>query len=78
MKLIAIKSKQRDTAEALEVIDNLRAKVAAGEIVGFAVVGISADDTAYGWMSCTEHVSRLRMMGAVANLGACLHRGDLD
>lgn len=62
-----------DTTAALGVLDDLRRRVAEGSVVAFAAVGIEADDTTRGWTSCTRHVSRLRMMGAIASMEQSYH-----
>jgi hypothetical protein len=64
-----------DTTDALDVIDDLRRRVMAGEVVAFCLVGIDAQDVARVWTSSTRPVSRLRMMGAIANLEHCYHAG---
>ena len=71
MKIIDLKS--GNTKDALDVLDDLRVKVSAGEIIAFAIVGIEPDDTTRSWTSTTRPVSRLRMMGAIANLEQCFH-----
>lgn len=57
-----------DAKEALGIIDDLRKRVASGEIIAFAVVGIEPDDTTRMWTSCTKFVSRLRTIGAISTL----------
>lgn len=55
-------------ATALGVIDDLREKVASGQIVAFAAVGIEPDDSTMMWASCTADVSRLRVIGAMSHM----------
>lgn len=62
---------------ALGVIDDLREKVASGQVVAFAAVGIEEDDTTLAWSSCTQDVSRLRVIGAIAHLGHSYSHGDV-
>lgn len=54
--------------KALDVIDDLRARVVAGDVIAFAAVGVEPDDGTYIWMSATENVSRLRMIGALNHM----------
>lgn len=53
---------------AMEIIDDLREKVAGGQIVAFAAVGIEPDDSTRMWASCTADVSRLRVIGAMSHM----------
>lgn len=76
MKVVALEPKKRDLKDALETIDDLRKAVESGQVVAFCAVGIEPDDTTRGWCSCTEHVTRLRLMGAVASLQASLHADE--
>lgn len=66
-----------DKAGMLEVLDNLRAKVEAGELVAFAAVAISEDDETYAFTAAARHVSRLRQFGAVSHLLHCLQAGEV-
>lgn len=70
-----VELKTRSVDGAIAVLDDLRKRVQAGEIVAFCAVGIEADDTAATWCSTTVPVSRLRMMGAIASLQHCFHEG---
>lgn len=65
-----------DKAESLDVIDKLRAKIESGEVVCFIGVTIEPDDSVEMWSASTTRVSRLRSMGAVSHLLACLHAGE--
>lgn len=68
--------RQAKVKNALEVIDDLREKVLKGQIVAFAAVGVETDDTTMMWASCTENVSRLRMMGAISHLEHSYAHGE--
>lgn len=67
----------QDKADTLKVIDALRAAVESGECVAFACVAIAPDDAVSFYGGQTMHVSRLRTMGAIAHLGACMHAGEI-
>lgn len=60
-----------DTKQALEILDELRAKVESGEVIAFAAVGIEPDDVTSSWTATTRPVSRLRMIGAIGSLFHC-------
>jgi hypothetical protein len=66
-----------DKASTLEVLDRLRASVEAGEVAAFWAVTIAHDDSTSAWCGQTTPVSRLRGMGAVAHLQACMHAGEV-
>lgn len=68
MKVITIQPKQPDTKNALEVLDQLREQLISGQVIAFVAVGIEPDDTTTAWASCTQPVTRLRMMGAITSL----------
>ncbi len=70
--------KPHDNTAMLEVIDSLRARVVAGEVVGFVAVGIDQADTALGWCGSVGGVTRLRMMGAIASVQHQYCAGALD
>lgn len=76
-KVLSLVAPPRDTKDAMFVIDSLRDKVQAGGIVAFVVVGLDSEDVTYGWSSTTEHVSRLRMMGAIADVQRAFNNGDI-
>lgn len=61
---------------ALEVVDDLRRAVLSGRVVAFAAVGIEENDATIAWSSCTQDVSRLRVIGAIAHLGHSYAHGD--
>ena len=65
-----------DVSECLAAVDALRAGIVSGEIVGFAAVGITPTDDTVAYTGCVGHVTRLRTMGAVSYLLACLHSGN--
>lgn len=56
------------TEEALAVIDDLRAKVASGQVIAFSGVGIEPGDETVCWQATVRPVTRLRMMGAIWSL----------
>ena len=75
--LSLIPSTAPDTAGALETLDNLRAAVASGQVIGFTAVGIEPDDSTRVWLSTTVPVTKLRVIGAVSHLLACVHAGEV-
>jgi hypothetical protein len=69
--------KPHDNGDMLAVIDDLRARIVAGDVVAFVAAGLDKADMAMGWSGATGGVSRLRMMGAIANLQHQYHAGAL-
>jgi hypothetical protein len=65
-----------DIAQAIKVIDDLRARVESGEVKAFAAVGITPEHETMMWASCTKKTTRLEMMGAISNLQHCYNHGD--
>lgn len=65
-----------DKADSLAMLDKLRASIESGETVGFYGVSVAKDDQVASWSCSVGRVSRLRMMGAVSYLLACMHSGD--
>lgn len=74
-KVLSLVQPVQDKTEALAVIDNLRAAVESGEIKAFACVGIEPDHCTQAWSSCTQHTTRLEMIGAMYHL---LHSYELE
>lgn len=72
-----IPKRQQGIPQLLEVVDDLREKIASGQIVAFAAVGIEADDVTMSWQGCTQGVTNLRLVGAVARLMHGVHT-DID
>ena len=70
-------TREADKAEALAIIDKLRAQIESGEAIGFIAASISRADGIFGWAGTTEPISRLRMMGALAHLTQSYHEGEL-
>lgn len=66
-----------DKAATLEVIDRLREVVERGEIAAFWAVTIGHDDNTEAYCGQVAPTSRLRGMGAVSHLLACMHCGDV-
>lgn len=66
--VLALAPKVIDRADALEVLDSLKAAVEKGEIIAFAVVGLEEDDTTRMWSAAIRGVSRLRMLGGIYTL----------
>ncbi len=62
-----------DYTEAARIIDDLKAKLLSGEIKAFVAVGIEPDHQSMMWSVCTEHTSRLEIMGAIAHLQNSYH-----
>lgn len=69
--------KPRDATDALAVLDAMRAAIESGELIAFVAAGITAGDVALGYCGAVEGVTRLRMMGAIANLGMQYNAGNL-
>ena len=69
-------ARQSTKAEALKIVDDLRSALESGEAVCFVGVTLSRGDEVRAWTTSTEPVSRLRTMGAVSYLLACLHSGE--
>lgn len=72
-----IPKRQQGIPQLLEVVDDLREKIASGQIVAFDAVGIEADDVTMSWQGCTQGVTNLRLVGAVARLMHGVHT-DID
>lgn len=72
-----VPKREQGIPQLLEVIDDLRAKVASGQVVAFAAVGIEPDDVTLSWQGCTQGVTNLRLVGAVARLMHGVHT-DID
>jgi hypothetical protein len=67
----------RSPEAALGVLDELRQQVLDGRVIAFCAVAIEPDDTTTAWASCTQHVTRLRMQGAIASLMHHYVAGDV-
>ena len=66
---LAKAKKDADTLEsALSVIDDLRAKVASGEVKAFVAVGITPDHETLEWAGYAQKTTRLEMQGAIMQL----------
>lgn len=74
-KLVSLPSSM-DKAATLDVIDQLRAAVEEGRVACFYGVTIGHDDSTEAWCGQTVPTSRLRGMGAVSHLLACMHAGE--
>lgn len=79
LTVVTLTSREGEDAkvEALAVLDRLRADVESGEVSCFVGVTIDDDDNVRTWSGATKRVSRLRSMGAIAHLQACLHNGEV-
>lgn len=66
-----------DKSDALEVLDDLRAKIESGEIKAFAAVGIAQDHTTYRWQSTTKPTTKLEILGAAVHLLSYLQQEAL-
>lgn len=73
MNLVHIEGKRNSTKDALEVLDDLRKRIEDGSVIAFIGVGIEPDDVMRAWSSATQKVTRLRMMGALAQLVQSYH-----
>jgi len=54
--------------QLLEIVDDLRADVEAGNIIAFAAVGIQPDNLTARWTGAARVVPPLLMIGAIAKL----------
>lgn len=61
----------------LEQLDQLRARIEAGDVAAFAAVTINEGDETHAWIASKQHVTRLRVYGAVSHLQHCLHTGEV-
>lgn len=77
MKLLTIAPRSLDTSDMLDVIEQLRAQIESGQVVGFAAVAIEADDNCTAWFGSAASVSRLRMQGGIAQLMHNFLSGDV-
>ena len=67
-----------DRAEALRVVDTLRADLESGKIVAFCAVGIEKDDGTMMWLANVGKAkTNLQMLGAVENLKFHFWSGDI-
>lgn len=76
LSVVANHQSVEEKASALAVIDRLRADVESGAVTCFVGVTIDAEDNVASWSGATVRVSRLRSMGAVSHLLACMHNGE--
>jgi len=60
-----------DMSDALEVLDDLRRALEAGEIKAFACVGIEPDMGTKFWYASTKTTRRLEVIGALTNALHC-------
>jgi hypothetical protein len=72
-----VPKREQGKPRLLAIVDDLRAKIESGEIVAFAAVGIQPDDVTLSWQGCTQGVTNLRLVGAVARLLHGVHM-DID
>ena len=70
--------KAHDKTNMLDVLDSLRKQIDDGEIVAFVAAGLDSADNSFGWASSVGGVTRLRMMGAIANLQYQYQSGALS
>lgn len=68
MSVLKLINRTDSKAEALETLESLREAVESGQLVAFACVGIEPDDATRMWSSCTQPVTRLRLIGAMASM----------
>lgn len=54
--------------EALECLDGLRKAIESGEVCMFVAVGVADNDETLLYQATTKNVTRLRLIGAAANL----------
>ena len=77
LPIALVPKREKGKPQLLAVVDSLREKIESGEIVAFAAVGIQADDVTLSWQGCTQGVTNLRLVGAVARLLHGVHT-DID
>jgi len=77
-KLLTLAPTALDATSALNIIDDLRAKVESGKVIAFFACGFSADDENYVWSATTRPATRLRMMGSMSNALWAMHNGDVS
>lgn len=61
----------QDKADALAVLDGLRAAIESGEIKAFACVGIEPDHCTRMWSSSVQATTRLELIGAMYHMLHC-------
>lgn len=69
--------KPPSNARLLASIDGLRKAAESGEIVAFVAAGLTPTDQALAWCGSVGGVTRLRMLGSIANLQHQYHLGAL-
>ena len=73
-RIVAIVPKrEQGKQQLLELIDGLREAIESGKVVAFAAVGIAPDDCTWQWSGCSQGVTNLRLVGAVARLMHGVH-----
>lgn len=68
LKVIPLTHTQESKEEILANLDNLRKSIEAGDIVGFAAVGIAPNDDVKAWAGNCGRKTQLQFMGAVSFL----------
>lgn len=66
-----------DKAASLAVLDRLREAIEDGRVASFYAVTVGHDDSTEGYCGQVVPTSRLRGMGAVSHLLACMHAGEI-
>ena len=68
LRLAQIERKSASLEEALGVIDDLRARVEAGDVKAFVVVGVAPDHETLQWVGHISKTTRLELQGAIMQL----------
>ena len=78
MKVIEFHPAGASIDESIEVLDQLRADIQAGNVVCFAAVGIGkADETTMWLANVGKSKTNLQLMGAITNLMLHFWQGDI-
>lgn len=84
MKVVTLAGTERTTVKTtkhmLAVVDDLRARIESGQFIAFAAVALDVGDACYAYAGSdpAEHVSRLRMQGAISQLLHDYLSGELN
>lgn len=76
MKVVSLDT-AGSTAEAVAVLDELRAHIESGEVVAFFVAAVSPSDEVSAYSATTRGVSRLRMIGAMTMAVSAMTNGEV-
>lgn len=74
MKVIDLKP---DMTGALKSLDDLRERVASGEIVMFTAIGVEKDDSTRLWVGSCGSKTKLQWIGSITHLLLAVWHEDL-